>query len=121
MATIAVDFDATIVKDAWPAIGEDAGALKWLIKWQEEGHTLILNTLRKGKQLQDAAEYLTNNGVYPVVVWRPAHHKVPSDFIIDDRSIGVPLTKDPETGRPYVDWDAVGPMTEARIAMQEKS
>jgi len=57
MATIAVDFDGTIVKHRYPEIGEEipfaTDTLRMLIR---EHHRLILWTVREGKLLQDAID-----------------------------------------------------------------
>lgn len=115
---LAIDFDSTIVKDRWPGIGVDAGALYWMKKWQKQGVGLVLNTLRTYENLRQAVDYLTENEVYMTVIRKPTHHKVYSDYIIDDRAIGTPLLIDDVTGKPYVDWSVVGPIIDAKIAAE---
>ena len=47
---IAVDFDGTIVEDAYPVVGKPKlFAFDTLMKLQNEGHRLILWTYRSGK------------------------------------------------------------------------
>ena len=48
---IAIDFDGTCVKHDYPRIGEDIGASKILRLLTDEGHKLILNTMRSGEYL----------------------------------------------------------------------
>ena len=59
--TIAVDFDGTIVEDRYPSIGQEqpfaTDTLKMLIK---EGHRILLWTVREGKFLEDAVNWLQN-------------------------------------------------------------
>ena len=43
---IAVDFDGTCVKHAYPKIGEDIGAIPVLKQLVNDGHQLVLNTMR---------------------------------------------------------------------------
>lgn len=61
---IAIDFDGTIVEDAFPEIGEPKlfvfETLKQLI---EKRHQLILWTTRTGKHLQEAVNFCKENGV----------------------------------------------------------
>lgn len=64
MATIAVDFDGTIVEHRYPEIGKElpfaTETLRTLIK---EHHRLILWSVREGKLLQDAIEWCHEHGV----------------------------------------------------------
>ena len=55
---IAVDFDGTIVEDAYPKIGKPMlFAFETLIKLQEKGHRLILWTYRNGERLDEAVNF----------------------------------------------------------------
>ena len=81
MATIAVDFDGTIVEHRYPEIGEERpfaiDTLKMLIK---DRHKLILWTVREGQLLDDAVNF-ENNPHFS--------RKLNSiDYWIDDRNIG---------------------------------
>jgi len=50
---IAVDFDGTIVEDAYPKVGKPIlFAFETLKKLQEDGHRLILWTYRSGNKLK---------------------------------------------------------------------
>ena len=52
---IAVDFDGTIVEDAYPRVGKPMPfALETIKMLQADGHRIILWTYRHGKALQDA-------------------------------------------------------------------
>jgi hypothetical protein len=95
---IAVDFDGTIVEHEYPRIGKPIPfAFYVLKKLQEERHTLILWTMRKGSLLQEAIDYCAKNGVtfyahnknYPEEEWKEGDcRKISADFFIDDRNIG---------------------------------
>ena len=62
---IAVDFDGTIVEDAYPKIGKPMlFAFETLKKFQEEGHRLILWTYRSGTKLDEAVKFCENNGIH---------------------------------------------------------
>ena len=60
---IAVDFDGTCVTHDYPRIGKEIGATKVLKHLVEAGHKLILNTMRSGKELQDAIHWFNENGI----------------------------------------------------------
>lgn len=49
-ATIAIDFDGTVVTHAYPEIGEDAGAAPVLKELTDNGCRLILYSMRHGKR-----------------------------------------------------------------------
>lgn len=95
---IAVDFDGTIVDDAYPKIGKaKIFAFETLKKLQQRGHRLILWTYRKGKRLDEAVAFCKENGVefYAVNHSFPEEEyvhsisrKIHADIFIDDRNIG---------------------------------
>lgn len=95
---IAVDFDGTIVKDAYPKIGKPKiFAFETLKKLQQEGYRLILWTYRKGTPLKQAVEFCRENGLefyavnhsFPEEKHDPkVSRKINADIFIDDRNIG---------------------------------
>lgn len=95
---IAVDFDGTIVEDAYPRIGKpQMFAFETLKKLQEEGHRLILWTYRCGDKLDEAVKFCEDNGIrfYAVNKSFPEEEytndisrKINADIFIDDRNIG---------------------------------
>lgn len=95
---IAVDFDGTIVEDAYPAIGDpNIFAFESLVRLQEQGHRLILWTYRHGTRLDEAVEFCRKRGVefYAVNKSFPeekfegeASRKIHADLFIDDRNVG---------------------------------
>ncbi len=96
--TIAVDFDGTIVEDAYPKIGKPRiFAFETLKKLQQDGHRLILWTYRHGTRLQEAVDFCRSNGIefYAVNASFPEEkfddtvsRKIHCDLFIDDRNIG---------------------------------
>lgn len=96
--TIAVDFDGTIVEDAYPKIGKTRiFAFETLKRLQQEGHRLILWTYRSGTKLQEAVKFCKDNGIefYAVNASFPEEkfdysrsRKIHADIFIDDRNIG---------------------------------
>jgi hypothetical protein len=95
---IAVDFDGTIVEDAYPKIGKTRiFAFETLKRLQQDGHRLILWTYRCDKKLQEAVDFCKENGVefYAVNASFPEEkfdnersRKIHADLFIDDRNIG---------------------------------
>lgn len=96
--TIAVDFDGTIVEEAYPQIGKPIpfaiDVLKKLI--YEDYHRVILWTVREGALLEEAVQYCRQRGVefYAVNKLHPdlpdeyCSRKIAVDIFIDDRSLG---------------------------------
>jgi len=114
---IAVDFDGTCVEHAYPNVGYEIGAVPVLKRLVEAGHKIILNTMRSGKELDDAVEWFKKNkiplyGVYQdpdQYAWTQSP-KCYAHIYIDDAALGCPLTKDynlPEPRKTFVDWKAV--------------
>lgn len=95
---IAIDFDGTIVEDAYPKIGAPMiFSFETMKKLQGEGHRLILWTYRNGRKLQEAVEFCRENGIefYAVNKNYPEEkfdgkisRKIHADLFIDDRNVG---------------------------------
>lgn len=96
---IAVDFDGTIVDDAYPKIGKaKIFAFETLQRLQRDGHRLILWTYRHGKRLDEAVEFCRENGIefYAVNMSNDSERnfdgavsrKIHADLFIDDRNFG---------------------------------
>ena len=120
---IAVDFDGTIVDHRFPDIGAPVpGAIYWLKRFKEAGFKLVLWTMRSdgqsnGNVLTDALNYCSRMGVeFDGVNHSPGQDswstspKAYALVYIDDAGFGCPLKDNPCCGgRPYVDWDVIGP------------
>ena len=95
---IAIDFDGTIVEDAYPKIGKPMlFAFETMQKLQSEGHRLILWTYRSGSKLEEAVKFCEENGIYFYAVNKSfpeevfdseISRKIHADLFIDDRNIG---------------------------------
>src|ERR1035438_6809858 len=103
----AIDFDGTCVKFDYPRIGGDVGAIPVLKKLIENGHKLMLWTMRGNKPgnttLDDAVNWFKKNDI---PLWginenpdqkqsgwtnsNKQHH----DILIDDVALGCPLKQD---------------------------
>lgn len=106
MLKVAVDFDGTIVEDKFPKIGTPKlFAFETLKAMQAKGFMLILWTVRRGKELEEAVEFCRANGVefYAVNANYPEEamegegaRKINVDVFIDDRNVG-----------GFIGWSAV--------------
>lgn len=95
---IAVDFDGTIVEDAYPGIGNaKIFAFETLKELKKDGHRLILWTYRHGTKLDEAVEFCQKNGIefYAINKSYPEENfegkvsrKINADIFIDDRNVG---------------------------------
>lgn len=96
---IAVDFDGTIVKHRYPAIGEERPfAVQTLKMLQQDGHRLILWTVREREELEAAVHWCRSRGLefyavnsdFPEETTENANYsrKLKADLFIDDRSFG---------------------------------
>jgi glutaminyl-peptide cyclotransferase len=95
---IAIDFDGTIVEDAYPEIGKPMlFAFETMKALQKERHQLILWTYRSGQELEDAVQFCLKNGIefYAVNNSYPEEkfdgetsRKIHAHIFIDDRNIG---------------------------------
>ena len=95
---IAVDFDGTIVEDAYPSIGQaKIFAFETLKELEKDGHRLILWTYRNGKKLDEAVEFCKKNGIefyavnknYPEEIFEgKVSRKINANVFIDDRNVG---------------------------------
>ena len=97
---IAVDFDGTIVEHRYPAIGKERlFAIETLKRLNNDGHKLILWTVREGRLLEEAVEFCRERGVefyavnrdYPEEEKEKNSHfsrKLKADVWIDDRNVG---------------------------------
>ena len=113
---IGVDFDDTVVENAYPKVGAPVpGAIPTLLRMQDEGHKLILWTMRDGDALQKAVVYLELHGIELYGVNKNPEQgdwtfspKAYCDVYVDNAAIGCPLIYPEEDDRrPYVDWDSV--------------
>lgn len=134
---IAIDFDGTCVTHDFPKVGEDIGAQKVLKRLVEEGHKLILYTMRSnrlvggntghgdiedvtGMFLDDAINWFKKNDIPLYAIqsnpsqkqWTTSP-KCYAQVYIDDAALGCPLkwlSEDSE--RPCVDWVKVEKLLE---------
>ena len=117
---IAIDFDGTIVKHRYPEIGPELPfAVESLKKLQEEGHKLILWSVREGELLDEAVQWCKQRGLEFYAVNRDYpeeeveknnnfSRKLKVDIFIDDRNIG---------GLP--DWGTIYNMIHNKLSYED--
>lgn len=117
---IAIDFDGTIVEHRYPSIGKELPfAIETLKKLTEEGHRLILWTVREGRLLEEAVTFCRERGLefyavnrdYPEEEKGKNNHfsrKLKADLWIDDRNLG---------GLP--DWGTIYEMVHHRLTYED--
>ena len=131
---IAIDFDGTCVTHEFPKIGKDINAVPVLKALVENGHQLVLFTMRSdivnptgednelhlesGNYLTEAVNWFKENEI-PLygIQTNPTQHtwttspKAYAQMYIDDAALGCPLKYDKEYAeRPFVDWSVVRDM-----------
>ena len=117
---IAIDFDGTIVEHRYPSIGRELPfAIETLKKLSEEGHRLILWTVREGKLLEEAVQFCRERGLEFYAVNRDYpeeengknnlfSRKLKADLWIDDRNLG---------GLP--DWGTIYEMVHNKLTYED--
>lgn len=115
---IAIDFDGTCVTHEFPLVGLDIGAAPVLKKLAQNGHKLMLWTMRgSGKELADAVKWfevneiplwgINENPIQQKRKWSLSH-KQHASLYIDDAALGAPLLYNPVIcDRPFINWDIV--------------
>ena len=130
--TINIDFDGTCVTHDFPNVGKSIGAEKVLKRLTDNGHQLILFTMRgdrvrkrktqdptiqnvTGTFLTDAVNWFKENNIplYGIQTnptqknWTTSP-KSYAELMIDDSALGCPLKVDLTLSiRPFVDWGRV--------------
>lgn len=107
---IAIDFDGSCVTHRYPDVGDDIGAVPVLRALVNQGHQLILFTMRSDEKLQDAVNWFQKNGIYlhgvnkdPGQTSWTNSNKCYAELYIDDMALGAPLINH-RGERPYLDW-----------------
>lgn len=134
---IAIDFDGTCVTHDYPRIGKDIGAVPILKRLTDEGHQLMLWTMRSNKPegvegndtLLDAVKWFEDNGIplwginenpeQAKSKWTTSNKQF-AQLYIDDAAMGCPLLQEFKIesvenmepikfpiGRPFVNWEKV--------------
>ncbi len=142
---IAIDFDGTCVTHEFPNIGKEVGAVPVLKELVENGHKLILFTMRgdrltggdtgdesisdlTGEFLQDAVNWFKRKDIplygiqeNPTQKMWTSSPKAYAELYIDDAALGCPLIYDNDySQRPFVDWHRVRDILVAKNIIKGK-
>ena len=107
--TFAIDFDGTLVVNAYPEIGAPKlDMIEKAKRLQAEGHTLILWTCRTGELLKKAVDflkiyglvfdYVNDHNISYVKAFGEGGKKVGADYYVDDRCLSM---------QDFLDWEFV--------------
>ena len=97
--TLAIDFDNTIAENDYPQIGPlIKNAKKYVNKLYDDGHFIIINTCRAGREEKEAAHFLYMNGVrfnlinqnnpHKILMFGEDCRKISADIYVDDKNLG---------------------------------
>lgn len=107
---VALDFDGTCVEHKYPKIGKDIGAIPVLKKLVDNGHKLILFTMRSNRTLDGAVKWFSDNEIPLYAIQTNPNQKnwtdspkCYADLYIDDAGLNIPLVTF-ENKKPYIDW-----------------
>ena len=140
---ICIDFDGTCVTHDFPEVGKDIGAAPVLRRLVENGHRLILFTMRADGQQEQmingykffAGDFLTqavnwfkdNNIALYGIQRNPSQDqwtispKAYGHLYIDDAALGCPLAFNPKlSSRQYADWHVIEWMLEDMAILSPK-
>ena len=116
-ATIALDFDGTVVTHAYPEVGEDIGAVPVLKELVAQGDKLILWTMRSDNLLEEAVAWFHKHDIplwaineNPTQQRWTSSPKLHADLLIDDSALGCPTCFLDGERRPSADWRRIREM-----------
>ena len=117
---IAIDFDGTCVEHEYPNIGLDVeGAVDTLRRLNNEGHRLILYTMRSDERLEAAVRWFKERKIKlwgvncnPEQSEWTSSPKLHADIYIDDSALGCPIIYIDGVRRPVVNWTKVRELLE---------
>ena len=118
---LAIDFDGTLCLHRYPNIGEPlVEGIEWLKQLRSRGAKLFLDTMRSGKELEEAINWCKSYGLEFDSIGPEASQmrwtsspKCHADYGIDDRSNLDVLYDD--LNRAYINWDSLIPKFENRL------
>ena len=119
--TISLDFDGTCTTQSFPKIGKSIGAEKVLQELVDNGHDLILFTMRwdcsespDKNYLSQAVNWFKVNDIQLYGIQKDPEQsswttspKCCAQLMIDDSAIGCPLKTSNISLKPYADWEKI--------------
>lgn len=93
---LAIDFDDTIVTEAYPNVGRLKFGAKFALNNLHKHHKILINTCRNSQPLENAKEFLHENNIKydeinendPTLIYffRDESRKISADYYIDDKN-----------------------------------
>jgi hypothetical protein len=135
---LCIDFDGTCVTHDYPDVGHDIGSVPVLKRLVDEGHQLILWTMRSDagvesgrfkSGLTDAVNWFKENNIPLYGIQRnptqdnwTSSPKAYAQLYIDDAALGAPIKFDLNiSDRPFIDWVVVEKILENMNILTDKS
>lgn len=101
---ISIDFDRTIVSDAFPLIGKlQHGAKQTINKWYNEGHTIIISTCRTGDMEMAVKDFLDTSGIKYHYINENSSERI-SMYGTDTRKISCDINFDDRNAGGFMGW-----------------
>ena len=109
---IGLDFDGTVVTHEYPNMGKEVPhCIDTLKRIASEGGKLILITMRSGRSLAEAVDYLNDRDIplyginnNPQQQFYSRSPKIYANVYIDDAALGCPLIYSDLSDNAYVNW-----------------
>jgi len=106
MPIVSIDFDGTIVRDAYPDIGEPyPGAIDAINDLYDAGYCIIINSCRARNQECDMVRWIylndlkinhcNENCLELICKYRTDCRKISADIYVDDKSLFAPSMENP--------------------------
>lgn len=102
---ISIDFDGVIVSNRYPSIGVLRNDTKeTLDKWNNQGHTIVINTCRAGRYATEALQFLTENSI-PFHYFNANPKQLIDKYGTDTRKISADIYFDDKNPKGFYGWE----------------
>ena len=111
--TLAIDFDGTIVEIDYPKIGALIDDAKYYInKLYDDGHAIVINSCRAGKEEQDMKKFLILNDIKFHYI-NENTHAIIMEYGKDCRKMSADIYIDDKQLTPLPGWDMIYSIVDA--------
>ena len=102
---ISIDFDGVIVSNRYPSIGVLRNDTKeTLDKWNNQGHTIVINTCRAGRYATEALQFLMENSI-PFHYFNANPQQLIDKCGTDTRKISADIYFDDKNPKGFYGWE----------------
>ena len=102
---ISIDFDGVIVSNRYPSIGVLRNDTKeTLDKWNNQGHTIVINTCRPGRYATEALQFLVENSI-PFHYFNANPKHLIDKYGTDTRKISADIYFDDKNPKGFYGWE----------------